>query len=178
MKKLSLILIALMSLTAICLAAQQPDQLKHKSCLYCGMDRVKFAHSRMLIEYADGSSVGTCSIRCTAVEYVNAIDKAPVAIKVADYYSKELIDADKAWWVLVEGKRGVMTRRAKWAFADKAAAQKWISANGGELVRFKAAMEAAFVDLYNDTEMMRKKRQSKPIQSMQSMQHKEHKQHQ
>jgi hypothetical protein len=32
------------------------------------MDRVAFAHGRMLIEYADGTSVGTCSIHCTVVE--------------------------------------------------------------------------------------------------------------
>ncbi len=32
------------------------------SCQQCGMDRDFFAHSRMLIVYADGSSAGECSL--------------------------------------------------------------------------------------------------------------------
>jgi hypothetical protein len=32
------------------------DIQEHKSCKYCNMDREKYAHSRMLVEYADGST--------------------------------------------------------------------------------------------------------------------------
>src|SRR5690242_11161675 len=55
------------------------------SCKYCGMDREQFAHSRMLIEYDDGTAAGTCSLHCLAVELINNIDKTPTAIKVGDY---------------------------------------------------------------------------------------------
>ena len=44
------------------------DIAEHASCAYCGMDRAKFAHSRMYIVYDDGSTFGACSIHCTAVD--------------------------------------------------------------------------------------------------------------
>jgi hypothetical protein len=39
-----------------------------ESCVHCGMDRTKFAHSRMFIEYDDGTSVGLCSLNCAAID--------------------------------------------------------------------------------------------------------------
>ena len=95
-----------------------PDVTKAPVCRQCGMDREKFAHSRMLIEYEDGTSVGTCSLHCAAVELANTIDRIPVMVSVGDYDSKELIDADKAVWVMGGDKKGVMTALAKWAFAS------------------------------------------------------------
>ena len=59
------------------------DITSHKSCQYCGMDREKFSHSRMLIEYDDGSIVATCSLHCVAVDMANNIGKTPKVIKVA-----------------------------------------------------------------------------------------------
>lgn len=68
----------------LCLMAAQPvfaqvraDIQKYKSCQYCGMDREKFAYSRMLLEYDDASAVGTCSIHCLAVDLALNIDKTP-----------------------------------------------------------------------------------------------------
>ena len=77
-----------------------PDVQAHKNCKYCGMDREKFAHSRMLIEYGDGSALGACSIHYVAVDLAQALDKQPKAILVADYNKKNLIDAEKAFWVI------------------------------------------------------------------------------
>jgi copper chaperone NosL len=45
-------LVFALSLTAAALA--QDDVKQHPSCKYCGMDREKFAHSRMLIETPTG----------------------------------------------------------------------------------------------------------------------------
>ena len=57
------VLATLFLLTGVAVYAEtMPDIEAHKSCKYCGMDREKFAHSRMLIEYGDGSSFGSCSI--------------------------------------------------------------------------------------------------------------------
>ncbi len=168
-KVLSLALALFLCLSTVSLAAhheKQPDQKAHVACPHCGMDRVKFAHSRMLIEYENAPSVGTCSIRCLAVEYVNAIDKQPTAIKVGDFNTKKLIDAETAYWVMVPGKMGVMTQRAKWAFAEKAAAEAYIAENGGDLVSFDSAMKAALQDLYTDTQMIRKKRKMKRMKKM------------
>ena len=62
---LSTVLITfLLSIAGIVLA--QEDVKMAPSCKYCGMDRTKFAHTRMLVTYDDGTKVGTCSIHCLA----------------------------------------------------------------------------------------------------------------
>jgi nitrous oxide reductase accessory protein NosL len=89
------------------------------------------------------------------------IDKTPDSIMVGDYNTKELIDAERASWVIGGKKMGVMTSRAKWAFGDQQSAQDFISQSGGEEARFSAAIEAAFTDMYQDIQMIRKKRAMK-----------------
>jgi copper chaperone NosL len=149
-------LIFVLSLTAAALC--QDDAKKYTSCKYCGMDREKFAHSRMLIEYTDGTVVGTCSIHCSAVDLALNIDKTPRAVMVADYNTKALIDAEKAAWVIGGSKMGVMTRNAKWAFLQKGDAEKFMAQNGGKLATYDEVMKASYEDMYADTKMIRDKR--------------------
>ena len=139
-----------------CLA--QDDVVKHSSCKYCGMDRKTFAHSRMFVTYEDGSSMGTCSLHCTAIELALNIDKTPKSIEVGDFKTKKLIDAEKASWVIGGSKPGVMTKRAKWAFESKADADAFIKENGGKPASFDEAIKASYEDMYADTKMIREKR--------------------
>jgi nitrous oxide reductase accessory protein NosL len=150
-----------LSIATAVMAAPPTDVAKLPSCRQCGMDRGKFSHSRMLIEYEDGSTVGTCSLHCTAVELANTIDKIPVMVSVADYDSKELVDVDKAVWVMGGSKKGVMTGQAKWAFASRAPAERFIKANGGSIASFDEAIKAAYDDMYQDTKMIREFRKMK-----------------
>jgi hypothetical protein len=136
------------------------DVARAPSCTHCGMDREKFAHSRMVVEYEDGTIVGTCSLHCAALELAVAIDRTPKAIRVADHGTKELVDAEQAVWVLGGEKPGVMTRRAKWAFADRVAAEAFAKANGGTIVTFDEAIKASYEDMYQDTKMIREKRKA------------------
>ncbi len=55
-------------------------------------------------------------------------------------------------------KPGVMTKNAKWAFANKADAEKFRQENGGRIARFDEALEAAYKDLADDTKMIRERR--------------------
>lgn len=142
-------------------AAPQPDLQLSPDCTLCGMDRAKFNFSRMVIEYEDGSSIGVCSLHCAAVELANTIDKIPVMVRVADYDSKELIDAYKAVWVIGGNTKGVMTVQAKWAFADKVAAERFVKANGGKIATFDEAIKAAYDDMYQDTKRIREYRKMK-----------------
>lgn len=136
------------------------------SCRYCGMDRAKFAQSRMLVEYEDGTSVGTCSIHCLAVELANSIDKSIRAIRVGDYTSGKLIEAETAAWVIGGSKTGVMSSRAKWAFEKKGDAEAFIAANGGNPAAFEDALKASYEDLYKDTRMIREKRKNMRMKRM------------
>jgi len=77
-------------------------------------DPKKICHSRALIEYNGGPStaVGTCSVYCLAIDLALNTDKTPKTILVGDYFSKKLLDAEKAFWVLGGDKVGVMSIRA------------------------------------------------------------------
>jgi copper chaperone NosL len=152
------LLVAICLLVGSTLWALDKDVQEIRACKHCGMDREAFAHSRMLIDYSDGSRVGTCSLHCTAVDLALNLDKAPNMIQVADYGKKELINAETATWVIGGSKPGVMTRNAKWAFADKVDAEKFQKENGGRLAGFDEALEAAYKDLAADTKMIREKR--------------------
>ena len=155
-------LLAILVLTGTAALAQvAADIQKFPQCKFCGMDRQKFAHSRMLTGYTDGSAFGACSIHCAAVDLAQNIDKTPKAILVADYPAKNLIDAEKAYWVIGGTKPGVMTKQAKWAFADPKAAAAFIKENQGKLASFDDAMKATYEDMYADTKMIRERRAKK-----------------
>jgi copper chaperone NosL len=160
MKKLGFYLLAAilsLGVTGV-LQAMDQDVKQIPSCKYCGMNRETFAHSRMLIEYDDGTTVGTCSLHCSILDLALNLDKNPKSIKVGDFGTKELIDAEKAFWIIGGDKPGVMTRKAKWAFADKAAAEKYRQEHGGVLANFDESLEAAYQSLNEDTKMIREKR--------------------
>ncbi len=75
-------------------------------------------------------------LHCAAIDLILKIDKAPKAIRVGDYSTKNLIDAEKAFWIIGGSKMGVMTKRAKWAFEKKGDAEKFMKENGGTLAVF------------------------------------------
>lgn len=139
--------ICLLAATLLCLAwaaaSAQDDIERHRACARCGMDRKAFGYARMLIRYQDGTTVGVCSLYCAVVE----LDKKPArqakSLLVADRDTRKLIDAETATWVLGGRKRGVMTTRPKWAFAARTAAETFVKANGGEIVPWSRALEAA-----------------------------------
>jgi copper chaperone NosL len=140
------------------------DQFPH--CPICGMDRAKFAYSRFLVTYDEGTVYGTCSIHCAAVDLAVKLGVAPKSIEVGDYSNGKLIDAQKASWVIGGSQPGVMTRRAKWAFETPELAREFIAQHGGNLVDFETVIKAAYEDMYEDTRMIRQKRRQ--------MKHKNH----
>ncbi len=158
------VLMILVCFLAGTVALAQDDIKKHPSCKYCGMDREKFASSRVYIEYDDASTEGLCSIHCAAVDLALHIDKTPKMISVGDLNTKKLVDAEKAVWVIGGNKPGVMTKRAKWAFEQKAEAEKFIKENSGSLTTFEEAIKAAYEDMYADTKMIRERRKMRKME--------------
>jgi copper chaperone NosL len=147
------------SLTPFMVFAQTAaDIQKHPDCKYCGMDRQKFGHSRMLVTYNDGSEFGSCSMHCAAINLALNIDKTPTQIQVGDYNTKNLIDAEKATWVIGGNKPGVMSKNAKWAFEKPADAEAFVKENQGQVGNFDEAMKVTFADMYSDCKMIREKR--------------------
>jgi nitrous oxide reductase accessory protein NosL len=166
-----IMMLALVFLATATTAFAQDDIKQSPSCKYCGMDREKFSHSRMQVEYDDGTAIGTCSLHCAAIELALSIDKTPKTVWVADYPSKKLIDAEKAAWVIGGGKPGVMTKRAKWAFENKADAESFMKENGGAIASFDEAIKMAYEDMAQDTKMIREKRTMKKKAGMEHQHH-------
>ncbi len=134
MTRLWISIMLLLALGTTCLAADTKVEAP-ADCQKCGMNRTKFAQSRMVVTYKDGST-GTCSINCAVVDLKANKGKEVKSFQVGDYDSKKLIDAKTATWVIGGKKQGVMTQVAKWAFADKSGAEKFIKGNGGKLATF------------------------------------------
>jgi copper chaperone NosL len=169
MKKLPLLpaIILFICTAGVVVAMDQDDIVQYGSCKYCGMDRQKFAQSRMLIGYDDGSTSGLCSLHCAALALANEIDKMPEALKVGDFNTKELVNAEEAIWVIGGDLKGVMSGRAKWAFASNESAGQFTAEHGGEIASFDDAIKAAYEDMYQDTRMIRQKRKEMKRMQMQ-----------
>ncbi len=144
----------------------QDDLKRHPSCPFCGMDRKEYAHSRMLIEYAETGTSGVCSIHCAASEISCNRANTLVSMRVADYATRNLILAEKAFWVIGGNKAGVMTQRAKWAFKERAGAERFIKENGGRYATFHDAMKATFEDMYEDIKLIRERRKARQLRML------------
>ena len=118
-----------------------------KNCTQCGMDRVVFAQSRMLVVYGDKKRVGVCSIHCAAAELQHNSGKQVSSLMVADFYTKRLLDARTAVWVVGGKKTGVMTAEAKWAFAKREDALRFVKENGGGVNSFDKTMNSAVAEV-------------------------------
>ena len=128
------------------IALAQDDIAENRSCIQCGMDRKAYGYSRMLVNFDDGSQAAVCSLHCAVVEIDANKGRTVKSLQVADRDSRMLIDAEKAFWVIGGSKRGVMTKRPKWAFTTEAAARKFITSYGGTLATWDETLKAARVD--------------------------------
>ncbi len=122
------------------------DIEQHRDCLHCGMDRKSFGYSRMLVVYDDGRETGLCSLNCVVTELDANQGKKVKALLVADRESRELVAAEQAVWVMGGSKRGVMTVRPKWAFANKEGAERFMKESGGAIISWERALAAARED--------------------------------
>ena len=124
------------------------DIASHPKCAYCGMDRKQYAHGRVLLKYRDGSEVGLCSIHCAGLDLALHPEKELSGIMVGTYNRRNLVDAEKAVWVLGGSKQGIMSIRGKWAFEKKEDAKAFTGNFGGSIASFGDVMTAAFEDMW------------------------------
>ncbi len=143
------------------------DITEFPSCKHCGMNREMFSKTRMLIDYEDGSQSAFCSLHCASLDLALHIDKPVKHLQVADHVSGLLISAYDAVWVIGSDIKGVMTKRSKVAVSGREDALKIQKEYGGEITDFERAVRAAYEDMYDDTRMIREKRQMKKQKHMQ-----------
>lgn len=150
--------LAVLAATVVAFAApalgQPKDDIQlYRSCKTCGMSREMFSYSRVLVAYSNGTVSGTCSMRCAAVDLALNMGRVPESIQAGDFNSRQLIVADKAYWVIGGKKEGTMATRGKWAFGKKEEADSFIAKNGGMIGTFHDALKASFEDLYSDLKL-------------------------
>jgi nitrous oxide reductase accessory protein NosL len=114
-----------------------------QACGQCGMDRHRFARSRMLLEREDGSSTGVCSLHC-ALEALEDSQGSPVrALRVADRaHPQTLVEARTCTWVIGGDLPGVMARTGTWAFGEVGEARAFARRHGGRIAGYEAARKA------------------------------------
>ena len=135
--------------------AAEKDIEKIPFCQYCGMDRARFASTRMLVEYGNKTTIGTCSIHCAAVDLAQSANKEIKTILVADHGSGRLIDAAAAVWVIGARVPGGMAAKSRLAFASREGAEAFRRDNGGEIADFEVALDSTFLDMPRDTRSIR-----------------------
>lgn len=145
-----LLALALVASLSAQVRSARPDIQEHPECALCGMDREQFADTRHLLEYADGTKVGTCSIRCAAVRMVGGGFPAPSRVLGADLSGRgpvpPLRDVGYLTYALDPTKRGTMSPRSKLAFLNRADAEKGLG-EGGRLIGFAEAVKEALSEV-------------------------------
>jgi nitrous oxide reductase accessory protein NosL len=150
-----LMIAALLALRAGEAVAAEKDIERIPFCQYCGMDRARFASTRMLVEYGNKTAIGTCSIHCAAVDLAQSYGKEIAAIHVADQRSGKLIEAGRAVWVIGARVPGVMAAKSRLAFSSRGDAEAFRKESGGEIADFDMALDSTFLDMPIDTRSLR-----------------------
>lgn len=138
---------------------------KYRRCPYCGMDRSEHHTIRMLVRYADDLCDAVCSIHCLALSLALNLDREPVEILGPDAGStlapRPLVDVDTMLYLIGSDLPHAMTRRSKHGFTTLATREAARARHGGEFGDFEAALEATYVDLFQDVRQIRRARQER-----------------
>jgi len=124
-------------------------------CPSCGMTLPMFYKTNHAATIK-GHTKQYCSIHCLSEDKIkNGADVKDV--KVVDVSSLKFIDASSATYVVGSSKKGTMTMKSKYAFAQKADAKKFAKEFGGEVMNFEAANKVASKSLEKEIQMISKK---------------------
>jgi len=117
-------------------------------CEVCGMNVIKGGKGNFVIEFKDGSTKTTDSPDCGMLLRGNLSDNVKSA-KVTDYNTKELADADSAYYVKGADittkkdklEKGLMPNSMV-AFSTKEKAEAFQKEHGGEVLNYEAAVNS------------------------------------
>jgi len=122
------------------------EYTKHLRCDNCGMDRNKWARTRYSFNSPKGE-LHTCSIHCLAVLSVK-LKTAPRDVMAAEYFHPEnMLDAEKAFYVIGSRAPGTMTISSKIAFSSREEAEAFARKQGGRTAGFEQAMKEAMNEI-------------------------------
>jgi copper chaperone NosL len=123
-------------------------------CPECGMMLPMFFKTNHAAE-VNGKTEQYCSIHCLTKK-MNEGEKL-TGIKAVDNTTLKFIDATKAWYVFGSNKPGTMSMTSKYAFAQKADAEKFAQDFGGKVMNFDDTLAAVKSTLEKESAMISKK---------------------
>jgi copper chaperone NosL len=112
---------------------------EREGCVLCGMYLDIYAKTRYTITLDDGSSQSTCSLTCAA-RIINEHKGRTRDVKVADYLTGKMIDAQSAFFLEGSDVPGVMSNTSRIAFPSKKAVQDFRKKHGGRIITFDKAV--------------------------------------
>lgn len=138
---------------------------KYPKCPYCGMDRKEHQRTRMLVQYSDDLTDGTCSIHCLALSLGVNIDREPTNIWGPDYGAtaepRPLQPVDNLTYLIGADLKHAMTKKSKHSFASADIAKEFQGKHGGTLGNFNDALRESYLGMADDVAMIRKNREER-----------------
>jgi nitrous oxide reductase accessory protein NosL len=119
--------------------------LAHKEeraeCSLCGMWIDLYMKTRHVVTRTDGTAESFCSIAC-ASKYMKTHKGQVKMVLAADFETKELIEADSAFYIEGSDIHGVMSYTSRLAFTTRDQAERFRKEHGGDIISFKKALES------------------------------------
>lgn len=110
-----------------------------QECSVCGMWIDQYDRTRHVAIRKDGKAEHYCSFACAAKAI--RFHKGEIkALKTADFPTKIMIDADKAYYLEGSNIPGVMSYISRIAFASQSEVQKFQELYGGNIVTLRQAL--------------------------------------
>lgn len=147
--------VAIVAIYAFGFATPQ-DLAQYPDCLNCGMNRKNCAHTRIVVEYIDGTRRAECGLHCLLADLVNQPGREPKRIQAADYNDRKLVEAEKCWWVRYDNAIECRGSKVLLAFRTERGADDFIASFGGNKLNFDEALKTAYQD--NEEEQTNKAR--------------------
>jgi len=116
-------------------------------CPICGNALKTHASTHHTAKLHNDQGRHYCSLRCLVVD---SQEYGIKAIKVNDYKTHTLIDANASFYVVGSSLKGVHSKVSKVAFANENDAKEFIKQNGGTIKRFEEAFALAQTSLKSD----------------------------
>lgn len=131
-------------------------------CPNCGMVRSMWARTWFEFENSEGRSQA-CSFHCLADRAIKS-GEDPKNVKVALYMNpKEMVPAERAFFVVGASAKGTMTKKSKIAWPSKEEAENFCRSCGGEVVGFRQALTMAKAGIAQENPMLVEKRIKKGV---------------
>jgi nitrous oxide reductase accessory protein NosL len=142
MRKTAYLIITVLLVTGIYTGARAAER---EECVICGMYLDLYEKTSLVILFNDDTTKSTCSLAC-ASRVINQNRGRIKGVRVADFLTGKLFDADKAYYLEGSDIPGVMTYTSRLAFSSKAQALTFQKKHGGRIITFDQALKDQLED--------------------------------